>query len=340
MTTEPLLTIGSFARAVGLTASALRHYDDCGLLPPAATDPASGYRYYTPDLVRRARLVAGMRDAGVAIDTMRTVLDATPDVAQKALRELLDSRAERAARDEAALVAVLEAVQGSEPGPPAQTQVDGPVLAAALRQVRPAADGDPASPLSSVLLEVTPDGVDVVATNRFWMALRTLPFTGSGSGRAVLSLPVAARLADALDAAGEVAVEVTGDRVVLLGEEYAARHVAYPSHRVVLDGLDDATTTAVLPTATLAGAVQAAGRAEVTLELAVGGPVLDGREIGGTVAGADLTLRLGAALLLRGIAACLGPEVVVAASAPARPLRLRSPYQAGFVALVMPIRPE
>lgn len=33
-----LLTIGDFARAVGLPASALRHYDECGLLVPARTD--------------------------------------------------------------------------------------------------------------------------------------------------------------------------------------------------------------------------------------------------------------------------------------------------------------
>ena len=45
MTSSPLLTIGAFARAVGLTASALRHYDECGLLPPAEVDDATGYRY-------------------------------------------------------------------------------------------------------------------------------------------------------------------------------------------------------------------------------------------------------------------------------------------------------
>ncbi|HEY9354348.1 MAG TPA: MerR family DNA-binding transcriptional regulator, partial [Nocardioides sp.] len=45
---EPLLTIGAFARAVGLTASALRHYDECGLLVPAEVDSGTGYRYYTP----------------------------------------------------------------------------------------------------------------------------------------------------------------------------------------------------------------------------------------------------------------------------------------------------
>jgi len=63
---EPLLTIGAFARAVGLTPSALRHYDECGLLRPAEVDHATGYRYYTPDLVRRAELVVAAVLSGAA----------------------------------------------------------------------------------------------------------------------------------------------------------------------------------------------------------------------------------------------------------------------------------
>ena len=55
---QPLLTIGAFARAVGLAPSALRYYDECGLLRPADVDEATGYRYYTPDLARRAHAVA------------------------------------------------------------------------------------------------------------------------------------------------------------------------------------------------------------------------------------------------------------------------------------------
>ena len=42
------LTIGVFARRVGLTPSALRFYDDCGVLRPAHVDDATGYRYYSP----------------------------------------------------------------------------------------------------------------------------------------------------------------------------------------------------------------------------------------------------------------------------------------------------
>ena len=40
--TDPLLTIGAFARATGLTPTTLRHYDEVGLLPPADVDAATG----------------------------------------------------------------------------------------------------------------------------------------------------------------------------------------------------------------------------------------------------------------------------------------------------------
>lgn len=67
---EPRLTIGAFARAVGLTPSALRFYDECGLLKPAQVDGATGYRYYTPEFARRAQAVAR-----VAYPAHRMILD-------------------------------------------------------------------------------------------------------------------------------------------------------------------------------------------------------------------------------------------------------------------------
>ena len=48
-TTEQLMPIGRFARLTGLTVKALRHYDEVGLLRPAAVDPDTGYRSYAPD---------------------------------------------------------------------------------------------------------------------------------------------------------------------------------------------------------------------------------------------------------------------------------------------------
>ncbi|MFG1675247.1 MerR family transcriptional regulator [Micromonospora sp. NPDC049282] len=80
-----LLTIGAFARAARLTAKALRVYDDCGLLPPTAVDPHSGYRYYAPEQLDRARLIAALRRAGMPLAEIRTVCGLPPDAAAEAL---------------------------------------------------------------------------------------------------------------------------------------------------------------------------------------------------------------------------------------------------------------
>ena len=44
MSESELLSIGRFARLTGLSIGALRHYDEMGLLPPAAVSPETGYR--------------------------------------------------------------------------------------------------------------------------------------------------------------------------------------------------------------------------------------------------------------------------------------------------------
>lgn len=65
--TDELMTIGDFARAAGLTAKALRLYDDLGLLRPARVDAGSGYRRYVPAQLERARLVARLRLLGMPL---------------------------------------------------------------------------------------------------------------------------------------------------------------------------------------------------------------------------------------------------------------------------------
>jgi DNA-binding transcriptional MerR regulator len=343
VTSTPLLTIGAFARAVGLTPSALRHYDECGLLVPAEVDDATGYRYYTPDLAHRTRLIVGMREAGMPIEAMRRVLDGDVAEAREALGTFRDEQVARAARTRSSLNDVLASVEaGTSPIQPAQARLDGPVLSAALRQVRPAADADPTSPLSSVLVDIG-DGVDVVATNRYWMAMRTLDADIGGSGRVVLALPVATELAAALDRVGEVTVEISDDALVVradgdLVHTANGRDVAYPAHRIIRDGLETPLTRAVLPLADLVDAVADAGRADVVLELDSYGARIADRQVGGVVTGRAAKLVLGSALIQRGLAACLGAEVVLEVAEEDRPVVLRSPYQPGFSALVMPIR--
>jgi serine/threonine protein phosphatase PrpC len=68
-----LLTIGAFARAARLSPKALRLYDDLGLLRPAAVDRHSGYRFYDPEQLEQARLIAWLRRLDMPLATIRRV---------------------------------------------------------------------------------------------------------------------------------------------------------------------------------------------------------------------------------------------------------------------------
>lgn len=342
--TDPLLTIGTFARAVGLTPSALRHYDECGLLPPAEVDDATGYRYYTPDLARRARLVAQMRDAGLSIETMRSVLGSSDGTARAVLQRILEDETARSARTSQLLAGVLHDLEAAENSPrTADVGVRGPELAAALRQVQPAADNDASSPLSTILVEVADGSVDVVATNRYWMAVRSLPIRNpTGEARAVLGRAGALAMARRLDRLGDAAVEVSERGVAVAGEQVASRPGPYPAHRVLIAGLEPVGTRAVLSHDELVQGVEAAGRAEVIVTLSGAGAAVRGGDgpahgVAGSVVGPEVTLRLGSALTLRALGSTLGSEVEWAVSAPDRPIRVTSPYQPGFLALLMPL---
>jgi len=76
-----LLTIGAFARAARLSPKALRLYDELGLLPPAAVDGESGYRFYHPDQLARARLIAWLRRLGMPLARIRRVVGLEPAAA-------------------------------------------------------------------------------------------------------------------------------------------------------------------------------------------------------------------------------------------------------------------
>ena len=72
------LSIGDFARASGLTAKALRLYDELELLVPAKVDEFNGYRWYAPEQLGRARLVASLRLIGMPLYRIREIAALAP----------------------------------------------------------------------------------------------------------------------------------------------------------------------------------------------------------------------------------------------------------------------
>lgn len=67
-----LLTIGEVATQAGVATSALRYYDELGLLPP--TTRVSGQRRYSPDAVGRVGVILLLTDVGFTLAEVGTLL--------------------------------------------------------------------------------------------------------------------------------------------------------------------------------------------------------------------------------------------------------------------------
>ena len=80
-----LMTIGAFAERTRLSPRALRLYDRLGLLPPARTDPVSGYRLYSEDQVASARLIALLRRIDMPLPVIADVAAKPPRAAAEAV---------------------------------------------------------------------------------------------------------------------------------------------------------------------------------------------------------------------------------------------------------------
>jgi DNA-binding transcriptional MerR regulator len=73
-TDEPSLRqIGEVANLVGLSLRTVRHYEDAGLVLPAARSPG-GFRLYDDDAVERLRLIMQMKPLGFSLEEMRLLI--------------------------------------------------------------------------------------------------------------------------------------------------------------------------------------------------------------------------------------------------------------------------
>jgi MerR family redox-sensitive transcriptional activator SoxR len=70
------MTIGDVARRTGKAASTIRYYEEIGLIP--RPERVSGRRRYQPDIVRTLSVVDTAQRAGLSLDEIRLLLDASP----------------------------------------------------------------------------------------------------------------------------------------------------------------------------------------------------------------------------------------------------------------------
>jgi DNA-binding transcriptional MerR regulator len=103
-----MFTIGDFARHGRVSVRMLRHYDAIGLLRPAYTDPATGYRSYQAGQLARLNRIVALKDLGFTLEQVGAMIDEKVDPAE--LRGMLRLRqaelTERIAADAARLANV------------------------------------------------------------------------------------------------------------------------------------------------------------------------------------------------------------------------------------------
>ena len=104
----PLLTIGAVAKLTGKSASAIRYYEQIGLLPEPAR--AAGRRRYDRATVRTLAVIETAQRAGLALDEIKVLLSASPGdpAAVERLREV----ASRKLPEITALIERTERVRG------------------------------------------------------------------------------------------------------------------------------------------------------------------------------------------------------------------------------------
>jgi MerR family copper efflux transcriptional regulator len=82
------MKIGELASATGIAASAIRFYEQSGLLPPAQRG-SNGYRSYSSDAVDRLRFIQVAQSLGFTLDTMRSVFASAEGFSKDELQDEL-----------------------------------------------------------------------------------------------------------------------------------------------------------------------------------------------------------------------------------------------------------
>jgi DNA-binding transcriptional MerR regulator len=344
--TDELLTISAFARQVGLTPSALRFYDDCGLLRPASVDEQNGYRYYSPAQESRAALLRDLREIDLPLAEVRVVLDegAAAGVAVvQAHLKTVEGKADAARRATARILASLPAVPYE-----CAVTLGGAELASAIRQVAAAAAStDDIPALACVFLELAEDEVAVVATDRYRLSVRKLqPMGFAGFPRNLLvRASELTSLARWVGAAAEVRLE-TGPAGTALVVDDESRVVPvvdeeFPAYQSILDGLTPPVCRVVVDRQQLLTVLTGE---TVALDIDSGRLVVTAADSGETlgvlegIGSGAVQLGFSASLLAAALSVSVGPDVLLELCAVDRPVVVRSADQGTFTTLVMPTR--
>jgi len=347
---DKLLTISVFARCVGLTPSALRFYDDCGLLRPVHVDPVSGYRYYADEQEARGLLLRDLREVDLPLADVRAVLDGAPQDAVRILHahvRVLEGKVEPARRVAARVLDSLPRVARE-----CRVTLSAVEFASAARQVVPAAATADENPsLACVLLDLGIDEATLVATDRYRLSVRVLKprqFEGV-SRRLLVPAPMLSELARWAARGQDLCLDIGPSQATLTfdGEcrEVPTLQAEFPDYRGLLASVGPAVTRAIVDRVKLLDHL-VDGNAAATVALAIGGdhvvvsaPGNDtGIRLDAICTGPSMLVGFDPTVLGAALSASVGPDVLLELVDPNRPVVVRSADQGTFTTLAMPTR--
>ncbi len=342
-----LMSISTFARCCGLTASALRFYDDYGLLSPAEVDAVTGYRRYSAAQTDRAVAIRRLRELGLPLPDVVEALTAEADDASRLIEGQLSAASDELEHRRRAAADFMAGLCAEAPRPVGSFA--GPVLAAAIEQVLTATVHHPAARiLAGVRLERSEDALTLTATDRYRLASRSLatggpggtPWAGTVDGdqlrRAMSDVRRATRV-EVESTSYELRLRRDGDRThrcrLLTGD--------FPDHRLMLDSLPAPTTRVTVSRREVLRCLEQETGERLVLDIDSPGITVstpgDRTRVPGRMTGDPLRIAFAPTTLHPAIVTAIGPDMMVEARGHDGPITIRSADDGDLTTLAMPL---
>lgn len=342
------MPIGTFAKRAGLTPSALRFYDDAGLLQPELVDPSTAYRFYSEAQLVRALQLGQLREIGMSLPTIGRFFTSN---SEEALR-LIDDHVAKVATDAAEVQQTAATLKASLEAKARLLlcELPGPVLAAAVDQVLTTTVDDPEAPvLGGVRLEADPDTITLTATDRYRLATRTLvPGQPSDASWAGTLAGEDLRAATSRLRRSSTVILEAGERTLDLRlDNGSVAHCrllteTFPDYRLMLRSLPPVTHRLTVETRQILTALEHQAPEKVGLRVAQSQTSLllpeNALDLNGTVSGPDLTIWFEMTTLYPAISHAIGGDVMLDLRGPDQPATIRSAIDGDLTTLAMPCR--
>lgn len=322
---DDLLSIGAFSRAGGLPVTALRFYDTTGVLRPAHIDQATGYRWYTSAQIHTARLLASLRQAGLPVADLLTILAAPHEA-----RTVLESHRRRLEMDLMAAGAHLDSAAEilARPG---RCTVAATDFVAAFRSVRHAVGATDEWPaLAGVLLHLDGSTLRLVGCDRYRLAVATVDVSDHSGpqARVVAPLELLDNIASTTSLPDDSPVVLGAESVEILGFHGTPLDARYPDYERLLSSTRSRSLT--VESETMIAGVEDLGDAVVVR--------LDSDRVELDAPGALDTLGFSRTFVLDAVRAARAEHVALALDRERSALSVAAADRPYDISVVMPIR--